>query len=353
MPSGLKWIRIKTSRNTKEIEKIMSIIPQAGRATFTNRENDLSHLASSLPGESIEGLVNEDSNIDQIIQVYPSFGGRCTEGDFDYYTRMSERLRHKNRAITAWDYERLVLEKFPQIDRVKCFRNKEQDSTDSVRLIPNPGHITLVVVPKITNYQTDNRYQPPKANQEILLEIEKYLKSKTSPHSIIKVTNPHYETLQINCKVGFINQLRVGEYKKQLNDDLKKLLSPWASDDKKSVTFSNVLYRSEILLYVERRPYIKYVNKLSITRTIDEGNEIISSGIPNMIIVSAPTGGKNDFRVSGIFTSTDQPIIRVKSEKSIFVTADTHDIEEHQVNIIPEEPKGVNYWEVETELIVI
>ena len=75
MPAGLEWIQIKTNRNTDEIEKIMSIIPQVGRARFTNQENDLSHLTSSLPSGSIAELVTEDSNIDEIIQHYPSFEG--------------------------------------------------------------------------------------------------------------------------------------------------------------------------------------------------------------------------------------------------------------------------------------
>ena len=36
-----------------------------------------------------------------------------------YYTRVSERLRHKNRAIQLWDYEHLILQNFPHLYRVK------------------------------------------------------------------------------------------------------------------------------------------------------------------------------------------------------------------------------------------
>ena len=79
----------------------------------------------------------------------------------------------------------------------------------------------------------------------------------------------------IDCEVGFIDQLRVGQYKKQLNEDLKKLLSPWAYDDQNSITFSDVMYRSQILLYIENRPYINYVSQLNITHT---GKEVTSKG---------------------------------------------------------------------------
>ena len=137
-----------------------------------------------------------------------------------------------------------------------------------------------------------------------------------------------------------------------MNEDLKRLLSPWAYDSESTITFSDVLHRSQIYLYVENRPYVNYVSQLGITRKIDERSEVTSSGISNMKIVSAPTD-ENDFRVAGIYASTDQPIIQVQSERSIFVTTDTHKITEHQVNITPVEPEGINYSEIETELIVI
>jgi hypothetical protein len=51
---------------------------------------------------------------------YSSFGGRETEDTTEFYQRVSERLRHKERAITIFDYERLVLESFPEVYKVEC-----------------------------------------------------------------------------------------------------------------------------------------------------------------------------------------------------------------------------------------
>ena len=41
----------------------------------------------------------------------------------EYYRRISERLRHKNRAITSWDYEQIILENFPEVFKVKCLNS--------------------------------------------------------------------------------------------------------------------------------------------------------------------------------------------------------------------------------------
>jgi hypothetical protein len=62
---------------------------------------------------------------------FPSFGGRETEDSSQFYKRVSERLRHKERAITIFDYERLVLESFPSIYKVKCVNHAgEKDICD-------------------------------------------------------------------------------------------------------------------------------------------------------------------------------------------------------------------------------
>ena len=79
IPSGLKWIQIKTNRDTEEIEKIMSIATQAGSATFLNQENDLSHLTTSLPAASITELVHENANIDQIAKRIPLLVGEAVK----------------------------------------------------------------------------------------------------------------------------------------------------------------------------------------------------------------------------------------------------------------------------------
>ena len=180
------------------------------------------------------------------------------------------------------------------------------------------------------------------------MKIQEYVSSKASPHTTIELTNPLYETLQIDCEVGFVDQLRVGQYKKQLNEDLKQLLSPWAYEDENSITFSGVVYRSQILLYVENRPYIDYVTELSI---IQKGRQVTSKGVGNMKIVSIPTD-ENDFRIAGAYISTNQSIIQVQSERSIFVTAEEHQITEHKITIPSILLEGINYSELETEFTV-
>ncbi len=56
-----------------------------------------------------------------IVQVGPPLGGAPAETEAAFRARVSERLRHRQRLVTAWDAERLVLDAFAQVSKAKCF----------------------------------------------------------------------------------------------------------------------------------------------------------------------------------------------------------------------------------------
>ena len=103
-------------------------------ATFKDDNNELSHLKKGLPERLIQKFVEKNPEIKSVEQPYSSFGGKEAENEKDFYIRISERLRHKNRASSAWDYEHLVLEAFPQISFALCIahsRIANENSKDS------------------------------------------------------------------------------------------------------------------------------------------------------------------------------------------------------------------------------
>ncbi len=97
--------------------------PRPWQATFTDKGNDPAFSAKVLPSGTISKLDQPDAAVKKITQPFATFGGRGQEASTAFYTRVSERLRHKDRAIALWDYERLVLEAFPQIYQVKCLNH--------------------------------------------------------------------------------------------------------------------------------------------------------------------------------------------------------------------------------------
>src|SRR5207244_8202393 len=99
---------------------------------------------------TITRLVQRNANIQKVTQPNASFGGRGPEDTTGYFRRSSERLRHRNRAVTPWDLERLVLEAFPDVFKVKCLPHTNANGSFKA------GEAALVIVPNVRRTGTVN-----------------------------------------------------------------------------------------------------------------------------------------------------------------------------------------------------
>ena len=109
LPGGMHWIRAAVASASAAVCRLLLIGSQALAATFTDQGNDPAFSARVLRPGTISKLDQPDAAVKKISQPFPTFGGRGQEAPTAFYTRVSERLRHKDRAIALWDYERLSL----------------------------------------------------------------------------------------------------------------------------------------------------------------------------------------------------------------------------------------------------
>ncbi|MEX2512681.1 MAG: baseplate J/gp47 family protein [Cyclobacteriaceae bacterium] len=256
MPSGLCWLRVTAYQNADGASDISTIKAQAASATMI--AGDDADISTLQPG-TITKLVTKTSAIKTVTQNYPSFNGLATESDADFYVRTSERLRHRNRTITGWDYERIVLQEFPGLFKAKCLSHTNYiDDFNNLE----PGCIKLVVIPDVRQGNAGNLLQPM-CNLAYLDEIKQFvIEENPSPFlntDTVFVSNPFYETLLVDCKISFITGYDPGYYSNQLQNDISRFLSPWAYDEGQDITFGGKIYASEILSFIESRSYINYV----------------------------------------------------------------------------------------------
>ena len=258
LPAGLHWIRVAVARDSDAVPSLVDVQTQAVTAVFKDRDNDPNHLRQALPEGTISKLKVADSSINSLSQPFASFGGKVTEQSNAFYTRVSERLRHKNRAITLWDYERLVLGQFASAYKVKCLNHTRYTGSLTGYSEIAPGHVTLVV---ISNVRNKNAIDPlrPKTSLATLVNIHDFL-VKLNPACIeLHVKNPIYEEIQVKTNVKFYIGFDNGFYTKQLEDDIKAFLSPWAFEGTPDLVFGGRVHKSIILNYIEELPYVDYV----------------------------------------------------------------------------------------------
>ena len=221
MPPGVFWLRLSASHGVERFCSLYSIYAQAIKVTW--RADQGKKPEPVTPAMRITRSRRNIPGVDGIFQIRPSFDGKAAESVQQFRVRASERLRHKNRALTAADYELLILEQFPEVYKVKCFPNLcfEEDPKRRLR----PGHILIVAIPHL--HFGGHMNQKPTLSGHLIHEIEKFIRHYASPDTLISVENPVYEEIQVRCMIKLTSQLNTGCYSKQINQALCDYLSPW------------------------------------------------------------------------------------------------------------------------------
>jgi len=262
MPDNRLWVRASVLSKANGAGGVQALHTQAARASLQippglEKEYD-AHLATLLPAETISSLTKKLVGVKKVQQPYPSFGGRASESDQAYHRRVHERLRHRSRAVSAWDHERLILEAFPEIFKVKCLPHTNEDN------LLSPGDVKAVIVPDWRKRSTGNPLKP-KANGAFLRSVETFVETThATPFANVHVTNPEYETLLVDSKVKFKDGFDPGYHSILLEDELKRFLSPWAYEEGQDIVFDGKIPASEILAFIEGRDYVEHVTDFEL-----------------------------------------------------------------------------------------
>ncbi|MCO6490975.1 MAG: hypothetical protein J5I98_21335 [Phaeodactylibacter sp.] len=281
LPPEWLWLRVTGAeqvdplRMAAALPGISYLSAQAVEAHFLDTNtNEYSHLADGLPEGTIGKLVFSRSAIKKVEQPFATFGGRLPESEgLAFYMRISERLRHRGRAVTVWDYEHLLLEAFPEIAAVKCIPHTQYFFT-----IPSeqaPGSVAVAVIPSLDKRVGPARNQPrfPRGDldemRDFLLERAcLFLGANEPDEPTLYVVNAQYEIVKVDIEVAFRSGVDVAFFKQQLDEDLRRFLSPWLDEGGAPPAFGHTLRRSRLIQFVEELPYIDvvFVQSLEITK---------------------------------------------------------------------------------------
>jgi hypothetical protein len=289
LPPGLIWLRATVAANPEAVSELVLIAANAVEVRFQDRGNDPARLATALPAMTIAKVKSAPPSIKTVSQPFPSFGGvvaEATEGlDPRLTRRASERLRHKNRGITPWDYERLVLEAFPAVHRVKCISH----ARDGVWLAP--GHVLLVVVPDLRNQHSRDALRP-KVDADTVERIRIFTQHRAGMQVKVHVKNPRYQPVKLDFAVKLRPGFEFNYYSAEVAQRLIQFLSPWAYEPSRPLSFGGQVYRSVLLNFVEEQQAVDYVTDFrmfsSTGATLGPDRSEALPEAPDAILVSAP-----------------------------------------------------------------
>lgn len=264
MPDGLLWLKVSIKNFSKAVCNLIDVRSNAAIAEFEDHENDPEHLRESLPVSTISKLQTLNGAVKSISQPYASFGGVMQEEDKSFYTRVSERLRHKERSVSLWDYERLILQHFPGLYKVKCIPHASDKAFDDA------GHVLVVGIPDLTNQNAINPFQP-RLDKNTLENIKKFLNSHSSAWAIHHVVNPVYEPVKVSVTIRLKTGFEFNYYSKELDTVLKNYLSPWVRNSTAEIHFGGKVTESQIVKLLEDLEYVDYITQLNLFQSMDGG----------------------------------------------------------------------------------
>lgn len=226
---------------------------------------DEKQLPESLPAGSIEASEEILPGILAIRQIVDAYGGCRTESSEDLKIRISNRIRHRNRAILKRDYEELVLSNFDEIGKAYCFVN-ENSQTNTCE---SQTWVTLVLVPAV---YIKGMY--PLCNNSLLWRVEDLIRKHTSPFVKVRARNPFYEEITIRCRIDLVDtDVPRGELKREIQQRVEHCIAPWMEKGESPIfnySFSIYDMKNEIA----NSDYILYVSDLVILQRTSYGMEV-------------------------------------------------------------------------------
>lgn len=260
----LHWIKAVVTGQARRFPKMIDIRAQAFPVEFTDRNNDPDYLSTPLQSGTISKFKQSRSDVRSIEQPWAAVKGRMPERGNEFYRRISERLRHRDRGVAIHDYERLVLQQFPDVWLAKCINHSTYEYAEpDDRLITAefaPGYVTMLIVPDLTNQNLMDPLQP-RVSFFLRREIRDHLKKKLPYFAAEKlsVINPRFEPVRVELTVHFLEVTDVAFYKKKLKEDIQAFLAPWAYGRTETFRFGGTVHKSMIVNYIDELSYVDYV----------------------------------------------------------------------------------------------
>ncbi|MDK1286626.1 hypothetical protein [Pseudoalteromonas umbrosa] len=254
---GKVWIRAVIDSDVLQdkyvnpiYSKLKGVYAQAVQVTLSSTEHAQSHYLKPLEAGSISKLTVTDPLIASIEQPFESFGAKVKEDDSRLYRRVSERLRHRDRLLTGWDYEHFALQAFPELHSVNAYQTEEG--------------VNITVIP--LNHDVD--ILQPKVPRYLMRKIQDEVEARCAPYLNVKVEDPTYIEVQLEVIIQIDPRFDIQSTVIELNDLIVDTLTPWNKPD---AELSQTIFLANVAQALEAH---QAVNMVQVIRGMKVGENI-------------------------------------------------------------------------------
>ncbi|MDL2291723.1 baseplate J/gp47 family protein, partial [Bacteroides sp. OttesenSCG-928-F21] len=249
---GLFWIYAAFEKNHLNYPSVYGMFTNVVKVEAVLSDHPEHHSGTGvLPAGSIRELQKNIPGITSIRQSRAGRGGVDRECFNSMYFRTSNQIRFRNQPVTPEDYERIVLEKFPQVDKVKCFPSCDTKNNG------RKGVVTLAVMQKKQNDTF------PLCSYDLLFDIEREISLYTNPFVIVDAINPVFEEVMLRCYLKLRSGVSVNLFQKEIKTRINHYIAPWIEQNRLP-EFGQTLTVAGMRSFLEQQPEIEEIHKVSL-----------------------------------------------------------------------------------------
>ncbi|BAY29280.1 hypothetical protein NIES2107_11210 [Nostoc carneum NIES-2107] len=276
--SGMRDRHYTINRLTGEIkfgDGQQGMIPPQGRNNIrmTRYKTD-GGVKGNKPAQTITQLKTSIPFINSVTNLEPAGSG----ADREPIERVKERgpkfIRHRNRAVTAQDFEDLAYEASPDVARAKAiapvFNPLADDSwletnrdltknPSEIHLKPdiNPGQVTLLIVPKSSARQ-------PVPSLALIERVETYIRARCHPTINLIVTAPDWQQVSVTAVVVPVSPDVADAATEAVIKRLEEFLHPLTGGKQgQGWAFGRQPQMSDLYAVIEGVPGVDHIHELS------------------------------------------------------------------------------------------
>ena len=249
-------------------------VPPAGArmiATYSNGGG----IEGNVAAESISELRAGVPFLKSCTNPVAAVGGALTETMAAVQSRGSQQLRHRDRAVSAMDFEWLAKEASSEVARVRCLPLLGPAG------MGQRGWLTLVVVPHSAAthpYPTSNLQQ----------RIREHLSSRV-PATVarrIRVIGPAYRSVSVRAEIVPNSPSAAAQVDARIRERLNRFLHPLrGGSEGQGWAFGESLYLSQIAALIETTMGVDYASKIRLHVEEQLFDEFVPVE-PNMLIAA-------------------------------------------------------------------
>ena len=262
-PTGEVCLRVSGSAPGGLGSKTVAIYPNAALVVREPEGESKVSAGVPVPAGTLLRLSPTVSAIASVSQPLPSFGGMTAESSEDFAVRVSERLRHKQRALTAWDYERLALAEEDSIFAAHCLPAARMVESGEVENAA--GHVLVVVVPRVRPGDVLREDDlPPRIPPSALERLQRSLSKVAALRARVEVREAIYVQLPIRCQLSIKKDCRAQTVVARVTQALQRSASGWLFDPEHARSVPRVVDVRMLREAVVACPGVQQVNQLQL-----------------------------------------------------------------------------------------